>query len=232
MSTPVAAYLDSVRQLRGEDAWKLEITRLTKAALKLRNEKHEAYWRDLTKDYDWLDFEGLKREVAAEAGDTPTMPSAQNLDEMMADAVQKQMPGCRTQAQFNTFRTAFDAFRVTLNAIFEGDKGKEAEGRKLLDLAFTAAAQATDISNKLRDVPEAATSKDAEEFKKPPSEFSEYDTQRRLLAELEGCTSVEQLTTWYESTKPARDSIRSQTLRNILMDTIRSRKLELAEKAG
>jgi len=137
------------------------------------------------------------------------------------------MPGLKTQAQFTAFRAGFDAFRAVMTAILDGDSAKELEARKILDMTFTATRQATEIGRQLADVPEAATSKAAEDFKRPPAEFQEHDIQQQLLAELRQQGDLNSLKEWYESTKERRDLIRTQILRNVLIDAIRARNMEL-----
>jgi hypothetical protein len=225
MNTPqgkvsVVDFLKTVKEQLGEEAWKAEIRKLSLKAFQMGG-AHEQFWRDLIKDYDWINADEVKKQAEA-------MPhGGLDMDQVLTQALKSTMPSLKTQAQFNTFRAAFDAFRATMNAIFEGDGAKELESRKILDLSFTAAKQATDISRKLEDVPEAATSKASEEFKTPPAEFQEYDVQRKLLKELDDLKDTEALTAWYADTKAERERIRSQTLRNVLMDAIRDRKLAL-----
>jgi hypothetical protein len=143
------------------------------------------------------------------------------------------MPALKTQGQFTTFRAAFDAFEAVVNSIFTGDAVKEAEFRKVLETAFTACKQATELTRKLEAVPEAAVSKAAEEFKKPPAEFEEYNVQRGLLEEMSAINDYDLLQTWYLETKTRRDAVKSQTLRNVLIDAIRNRNMELkAQKSS
>lgn len=215
----VVEYLDKYREQLGEEAWKAEIRRLALQGFVMGG-AHKAFWQDLVKDFDWVNAEEL--EAQAGNGGPP------DINQVLAQAVKQTMPSCKTQAQFTTFRSAYDAFRATIEAIFEEDKPKEEEARKILDLAFTAAKQATEISRQLRDVPEAATSKESEEFKKPPAEFQEHDVQQKLLGELSALDDLGSLQAWYERTRPQRDSVKSQLLRNVLMDAIRNRKLALS----
>lgn len=207
-------YLAEYRERHGTEAWQAEIRRLAKVAIRTSPE-HEAFWKNLCEGFDWLDWEALKQESLMDK-----LPP----DQLMADMLRKQMPGIKTQAQYNAVLGALDAVRLVLNAILTTDAPKEAEGRKALEMAFDVAAKATELSNKLEEVPEAATSTMAEEFKNPPAQFHEYDHQRQLLNELEAVADVDGLNAWYASTKDRRDKIVTQGLRNILMDAIRARK--------
>lgn len=219
----VLQYLQTVRKELGEDAWKAAVTKQVIQAFRMGG-NYEDFWREKLKgeEFSWIDADALKKQAAS-------LPAeAMDVNNVLAQTFKKRMPGMKTQAQFNTFRAAFDAFEAVVNNIFNGNSEKEAESRQLLDQAFTACKQATDISRKLADVPEAATSKAAEEFKKPPAEFAEYDIQQSLLGELGAVQDLDQLKQWYETSKPRRDAVKSQTLRNVLMDAIRSRKMALS----
>lgn len=221
----VEDHLKNVRDKLGEEHYRKEVRRLAKAGIRMGGQ-HEIFWRNLTKDFEWLDLDQLLAEPD-DFGAIPGMPSGADPSTFLLQAMRQYMPGLKTQAQFNTFREAFDALRLTLNFIFEDNAAKALEARKALDLSLEAAAQATLISNHLRDVPEAATSKAAAEFKNPPSQVYEFDIQKILLTELAHTKSPDELAAWYLRTKEQRDQVVSQTLRNVLMDEIRRKKLEL-----
>ncbi len=216
----VLEYLDSVRKELGEDGWKEAVQKQVIQAFRMGG-TYEDFWRQQIKAYDWINADELKAKAVA-------MPApAMDLNGLLAQTFRHRMPGMKTQAQLTAFRAAFDGFEAVVNNIFSGDPAREVEARKLLDQAFLACKQATDISRKLADVPEAATSKAAEEFKKAPAEFAEYDVQQRLLGELGKLVTLDDLTAWYEESRPLRSSVKSQSLRDILHDAIRSRKLAL-----
>jgi hypothetical protein len=174
----------------------------------------EAFAREAFKDV--VDFDCVVAQRAQMPADNPILA-----------AIQQQVPGIKSQAQFNVFMAAFDALRATMNAIFLGNPEDEAKGLKALESAYTAARKATEITNKLADVPEAATSKAAEEFKTPPKQFTEASEQRDLIAELEGIKSLEALNAWYSSNRTRIDRVVSQSLRNSLFDAIRVKKESL-----
>lgn len=220
IQTAVLQYLDLVRREQGEDAWKAAVKKQVLQALQLGG-TWEDFWRSQARQYEWLDLEQLARDAAS----APSQ--ATDLNTLLASTFRKRMPGMKTQAQFTTFRAAFDAFEAVVNSIFSSNRGQETEARKLLEMAFNACRQATDISQKLGEVPEAASSKASAEFKQPPAEFAEFDVQQALLGELAGIQTLEGLKRWYGETKERRDSIRSQTLRDVLIDAVRSRKLSL-----
>jgi hypothetical protein len=80
------------------------------------------------------------------------------------------------------------------------------------------------------EIPETDRSSSSSLFTQPPVNFQEYDVQKKLLVEIERITTIEELNMWYVKTKSERDRVISQTLRNILMDSIRERKNYLENK--
>jgi hypothetical protein len=140
-------------------------------------------------------------------------------------ALQQQLPGLKSQAQFTAFNAAFEAFRGVMNGIFEDKPELEKAARDALESAFKAAKQVTELTARLTEDPEAATSKAAEEFKQPPAEFGEYDEQRKLMSELAGIQTHRDLMDWYKTNKPRLDRVKSPSLRNPLIDAIRERKV-------
>jgi hypothetical protein len=145
-------------------------------------------------------------------------------------ALQQQLPALKSQAQFNTFQAAFEAFRGVMNAIFEDLSPNEEASKKALDMAFEAARTATRLTHQLTEVPEASTSKLAEDFKQPPAEFGEYDEQRKLLSEVEHINGLKNLTDWWTTNRVRIDRVKSASLRNPLLDAIREKKV-VFEKA-
>ena len=150
--------------------------------------------------------------------------------ELFFKALQQQLPSVKSQAQFNTFQAAFEAFRAVMNSIFESQPPVEKVARETLDQAFEAARMATRLTHQLTDVPEAATGKLAEDFKTSPAEFAEYDVHRALLSELAQLPGLRELTDWYYANRARIDCVKSSTLRNPLLDNIRERKLAFEAK--
>ena len=230
---PILTHLENFKQQHGEDAFRVEVTRLAKNAIRT-GPKHAAFWEGVVEGMDWLDWDSLVAEAETEPKAEPSVspnvdPSSPDMNQQMMEAMRQKLPGLKTQAQLNAFFGAFEALQMTLNAIFEGADAAQVEvGQKALNLALEVAVQATGISQQLEEMPEAATSEAAEEFKTPASDFNEYDKQRQLMLELEGIGSVADLNSWYESTAEARNGIKSQGLRNPLLDAIRKKKLSLS----
>ena len=140
-------------------------------------------------------------------------------------ALQQQLPGLKSQAQLTAFNASFEAFRGVMNGIFEGKPDLEKAARGALESGFEAARKVTEMTERLAENPEAATSKAAEEFKQPPAEFGEYDEQRKILSELAGIKNLRDLTDWYKTNKPRMDRVRSPSLRDVMIDAIRGKKI-------
>lgn len=216
METTVESHLKSFRELHGEEAWKSEVTRLATQAIRT-SPKHAAYWKELTKDFDWLDWEALEQNATSDG-------SPGNPELMLAELLRRQMPGIKSQAQYDAVVGAMDALRVVLDGILGQSDTTESDGRKALEMALDAARMATSATHQLEEVPEASTSEASKAFKEAPAQFTELEDQRRMLAELEAITDADALNTWYAETKERRDKIVNQKLRNELLDAIRARK--------
>lgn len=173
---------------------------------------------------------GEAEKVAREAfADVPDIEPTGNDAEMpvlnpVIGMIRQTMPNLRTQAQLDTFMATFDALRAAMDAIFQGAPGAKEAGLKAMEQGFEAACKATEISGKLRDVPEAATSASAEAFKTSPKEFEEVSVQKALMAELAGLQTLDGLKEWYAAARPRMDRVVAPALRNELFDAIRHRK--------
>jgi hypothetical protein len=142
-------------------------------------------------------------------------------------ALQARLPALKSQGQFTAFQASFEAFQATVNGILTQNKEAEAAGKEALGKSFEVIRQATDITRKLEDVPEAATSEEAEAFKRPPSEFGEYDIQRALITELGKVQTLTELDAWWVTNRQRVDQVKSPSLRNPLIDFVRERKTTL-----
>lgn len=149
---------------------------------------------------------------------------------MMTEALRQSMPNLKTQAQFTAFMLAFDSFRLLCDSIFSNDRSREEDARAAFEQAIAAIQTATELGAKFEEIPLESRSTAANPFTQPPVQFQEYDIQKKLLAELTRITSIEDLRQWYDSTKPQRDQVVSQTLRNVLLDRIRQKKELLLRK--
>lgn len=131
--------------------------------------------------------------------------------------------GIKSQAQYDAVQSCIQTLELILKAILTGDKTQESESIKALEIAFNATRKATELTEKLQAVPEAATSKEAEKFKSPPLQLKEKEVLVELLEKLEKLESVSQIEQWYVSTVKEREKVVTQEYRNKLIDTIRDR---------
>jgi hypothetical protein len=216
-TTTVEDHLKNFRDRNGEQAWRAEVQRLALQALQTGSKKHEQFWRDLTRDCGWLDWDQLKQQ----AREVQTPPSA---DRLIAEALKSQLPALKSQAQYDSVTSALEATLLRLNAILAGDEAREQEARRALDSAVDTVRKVTELTEKLKDEPEAATSAAAEQFRQAPAQFQEVEVQAQLLQELAIISNLSDLGAWYNTTKDLRDRVVTQSLRNELMDAIRSKK--------
>lgn len=133
--------------------------------------------------------------------------------------VDQRMLKLGSQAQYDAFEGALYAFCALASKILSKDTNTETEAT-ILGEALTALRLATDLTNKIREVPEAAaeTSKD---FIDPPKELVERDLQAALLAELDRLDGIAQFNSWYSQNRERIDRVVSYSLRNELYDAIR-----------
>lgn len=213
-TTRVEEYLAAIREAKGEDAWKQEVIRLAKDAIKV-GPKHAQYWKELTAGYEWLDWESLVAEQPTSMQDT------------LAGLLQQQMPGIKSQAQFDAVSGILQATQILINSILNDTPEQEKEANGALQLALTALHKATELTSKLEEVPEAVPGKSGEMFKQPPAQYSDYQVKQQLLSELSMISSVDELTKWYLATKEQRDKIADTSHRNHLLDSIRKKHLSL-----
>ena len=149
------------------------------------------------------------------------------VEKLMAETMRRHMPAIKTQAQFDAVMIALEATKEMMSGILEQDAVKEATAFQALQAAIDVARKATELKDKLDEVPEGAISDAAAPFRTAPAQFTEEEVQKGLLRHLETLSTMDQLTAWYASTKEHRDAIKTQSLRNELMDTIRAKRNSL-----
>lgn len=151
-----------------------------------------------------------------------------NMDmDAFSEAVQQQLPGLKTKGQTTAFMAAFEAFRSVVNSILESDPAKELKAREALATGFDTLRKATKLTNMLRDVPEASTSRATEDYRNGPTGWTEYDKQRKLFSELESIQTGSDLNDWYRTNRSRIDEVTTASLRNPLLDAIREKKKAL-----
>lgn len=226
-----------VRAEKGEDAWRLFCQEMVG---KIKDIGPQGVKVAQSLFGDTLDLSSVSSDppvkspsTDAPPKDTPPsvgpFPSDLEAGKAFVEAVRSGLPSVQTQAEYDAIAGAFGAMRNAIAAILVGDKEKAAKSDETLLLALQAVKLAKSGSDKLRDVPEAATSPAAESFKRPPRQFGEEDVQKQLLNELDQLQSLPDLKTWYESTKSRRSEVMAPSLRNPLFDAIRSKNRDLSE---
>lgn len=219
MSDQISTMLSNlarIRELYGEERFQYAAKHAAKFLLAQSPDLKEPLQKALE---GVVDVEALSQEPA-----TRTLPP----DDVMVQAIKQAMPGVTSQAHFDIVTSSFEALKTTLNAIFLGDKEKATAGRKALDQAIEGAYKVTDISSKLGHVPEAATSKEAEAFKKPPAQFHEKEVLDSLLLEVSMVPDMAALNEWYKTNRSRIDEVVTQVYRNSLLDGIRAKKREFS----
>jgi len=220
-----------IREVEGEEAFQKAVNDYAKDVLENQGPgavqgMMETFFSEFqTKQ---AEYEEKAKKNAAQTDSRPTgTPPIPPMDEGFLKAVQQSMPALKSQAQFNVFMSAFEALRGVMQSIFVGNLAAAERFKEVLSQSFEAAEKATELTEKLQEVPEAATSKLSQEYKEPPRQFTEYDAQRQLMTELEAIQSLQELTSWWNQNRRRIDEVRSPMLRNPLIDAVRSKKSTL-----
>jgi len=211
--------LREVKQAKGEAAFREAIQSV--AGQILGSPQGESLLKATLPD---IDIEGLKAEAAKQS------VVSGSPEESMMKMLAMQVPNMKTQAHFNAFMGCFDALRATLNAYFGKEFASAEMARDALNKALDMAKQVTEVGEKLEEMPDDAKSDAAKEFTQPPKELHEYDTCKRLLGELEGIQTTDELSKWYADNRQEMDRVVSPRPRNELMDNIRAKRNELMAK--
>jgi len=211
--------LRQVKQAKGEAAFREAVQSV--AGQILGSPQGESLLKATIPD---IDIEGLKAEAAKQS------VVSGSPEESMMKMLAMQVPNMKTQAQFTSFMGCFDAMRATLNAYFGKEYASAEMAREALGKALDMAKQVTEVGEKLEEMPDEVKSDAAKEFTQPPKELHEYDTCKRLLGELEGVQTTDELNKWYADNRQEMDRVVTTKPRNELMDSIRAKRNELAAK--
>jgi hypothetical protein len=211
----ILSHLNRVREEQGEDAYKTHVRALARNLVRTEQGK------------EWIQrhFPELDLDELVETSAQPAMgPKA------MMDLLKTQIPGCRSQGQFDAILLLTEALQMALSAYCGTDAEAQSRAKERLLQTLDMLARASRLTQQLEDVPEAATSEAAQAFKEPPKQFAEQDLQRGLLTTLAEIKSASELNAWYadSATKEAISRIVTQTLRNELFDHIRNKRKELS----
>lgn len=211
--------LHQIHKEHGEEAWLAAIRQAAKDSIRAGGQMAtfgKKTFGDIHPSIVWAELEA---EVAAEDQADKAAEHAR----LFMKALQDQLPALKSQGQFTAFQASFEAFRAVVNGILTQNTAAEAAGKEALSKALETLRMATHLTRKLEEVPEAATSPAAEDFKKPPTAFTEYDKQRALLSELAKINDLPSLGIWWTENRKRIDEVQTPSLRNPLIDAVRDK---------
>jgi hypothetical protein len=224
----ILAQLEQVRKTKGEEVYAKAKRDLALSVI--LNGNGEAFVKNAFPDLDIAELKKEATELRKQQPAFQTESGGLSPEAMMMQMLKQQVPSIRTQMHLNTFIGAFDALRVTIDGYYTGNIEQALKAREALDKALDMARDVKMVVERLEEIPEADRSPQARASTAEPKQFLEYDHQKTLLLELGRITSRVSLEAWYTETKPVRDLITDQKLRNELHDAIRAKRNDLAEK--
>lgn len=163
-------------------------------------------------------------DVKAELQASSPAPASSSPVDVVRQAIEQEMPHCKTQAHFDLVLQAWTALKIYLESCYGFECEKAEQGREALNRLLDLAPLVAKAHAQLQENPEATTNPD---YVEPAREMTEHHKQQTLLAELQGIDNLARLNAWYAGSKPALDSIVSQSLRDELFDAIRAKKQAL-----
>lgn len=218
----VVAHLRIIRASHGEENFHKALKGLFRSLLD-KPGSDEYIQRLLTEFSCSVNLEEIKAEVKA------SLPVSKDLHgdavEIVRQAIEQQMPHCKTQAHFDLVLQAWETLKVYLEAAYGFDLDGMAMARGGLNRILDLAPQVAKAHAQVQASPEAVTNAD---YREPARELTEHHKHATLLVELEGIDDMDRLQAWYMSAKPILDSIVSQGLRDQIFNAIREKKLALA----
>lgn len=214
----VATHLLRIKEEHGEESFHQALTGLFKGLIGQPTADH--YIDSLLERLgNPVDADALKAEVKAAAAAPATAPPDSPASTVL-QAIQKEMPNCKTQAHFDLVVQAWEALRLYFDSSYGRDVETAGRAREALNRLLDLAPQLVQLHEKLEDNPEATTNRD---FVDAPKQLTEHQTQRALMAELAQLKSRDAVRDWYKQVRVNIDSIVNQQLRNDLFDAIRAK---------
>ncbi len=159
------------------------------------------------------------QEAAQKMADSP------DINQTMIEAMKKQMPNLKTQAQFDNAVRLFEVLQIYINAALGQDDEETARARDTLDQGLDLTAQLAVMAEQAAASPEVTSNPD---FTEPPKQFTEQDSCEQFHKDLGAINSSEKLQQWYAANKTAFDRVTSKKLRDKLFDSIRAKKRNLS----
>lgn len=218
----IVAHLRIIRAGHGEESFHKALKGLFRSLLE-KPGADEYIQRLLTEFSCPVSLAEMKAEVKA------SLPKGRDLHsdavEIVRQAVEQQMPHCKTQAHFDLVLQAWEMLKVYLEAAYGFDLDGMAMARGGLNRLLDLAPQVARAHAQVQETPEAVTNPD---YVEPARELTEHHKHATLVTELEDIDSMQRLQTWYASAKPILDGIVNQALRDQIFDAIRAKKQALA----
>jgi hypothetical protein len=216
--------LGRIRQLYGEERYRFAAAHTLRMIMAQSPELKDELFAAVREVDPNIDPEELVKTSPPMPGGPANM---QDMESAVVQALRTSMPGIQTQAQLNLVLASFEVLKASLNASFLGNKEQAAGFRAQLNQALDSADQITALSVKLSQVPEAASSKEADAFKNPPAQFTEQEKAQELKEQLVTIENISDLNAWYKANRAKIDQVVTPSHRNDLLDSIRARQKEL-----
>lgn len=132
------------------------------------------------------------------------------------------MPTIKTKTQEDVTLICFEALKAVLDGCFSGNLVSANMAKDTLEKALGVAFQASEIQEKLKEVPVEQRGPKAQEFVAPVTQDAEIVDI--LLKELEGIRTMGDLQVWYSESSDRRNLVTKQDLRDHLYDAIRAKR--------
>lgn len=215
----VVTHLRKLKAEQGDESFHQALKSLFRALLEKPGA--DQYIQRLLEEFSvTTTLEELKAEVRAAVPGAKPSPV-----DVVRQAIEQEMPHCKTQAHFDLVLQAWTAMKVYLDAAYGFEREKAEQARTGLNRLLDLAPQVAAAHAKIQENPEATTNRD---YVEPARELTEHHKQQTLMAELRGIDDMVRLQTWYQTAKPTLDSIASAKLRDELCDAIRIKKIGLS----
>jgi len=152
----------------------------------------------------------------------PYKGQASATDESMMAALRAKTPNLKTKMQMQLLVTGADAYMLAMDCLFAGKKEEAKQAMNAVIAIWDATEKATEISEKVAEIPAEERSASASEFVDAPDQ-EEY-TYTQLMYEMALITSKEALEIWYRDKRQEMEKLRSPKYRNGFFDRIRDLK--------
>lgn len=206
----VLNHLETIRAEQGEEAYQKAVRDL---AVRIVNTP--GGYALLAQRFPFLDLKEIEREAQELTG-------KQVSEQQMIEMLRAKIPNLRTRTQLDLFEMAFEALCFALNSYYSGDLEMGHKAKDGVMKALTIAERLHEVEARVQEIPEDQRSQNAQNVVVPIS--AESAEAERLLEELEGITSAEELAKWYQANRSRLDTITTPGHRNRVFDAIRAKR--------